>query len=75
MKNIYLQQILSDQFLSQEEKDIIVGSLLGDATVSSGSDSKKTAIFTIGQGIIHKEYLNHLHSKLKKINNWASTNR
>lgn len=66
--NKYLELILADKFLTQEQKDIVLGSLLGDASVKGDSKSE-VATYTFCQGTVHADYFKDIHSKLANITN------
>jgi hypothetical protein len=59
MKN-YLEQI-KELNIYQPHVDLIVGCLLGDATIK-GHDGSKKGYLSFGQGLPHKEYLYYLFS-------------
>jgi hypothetical protein len=54
--------------LNEMQREILIGTLLGNATISK----QKTKSYNIKfeQGLIHKEYLKHLYSLFK---NWVGT--
>jgi len=60
MKKQYLTQKERSQFsLSQNEKDILVGLLIGDIYAQKRT-TNSNPLFRFEQGIIHKDYLYHL---------------
>jgi len=62
------RKVFQDIMLTQEEKAIILGSLLGDACIYDGTKSKKTA--NVRWTYVNKEYAEFLLQKLKRISNY-----
>lgn len=54
--------------LTQEETDVIIGTMLGDSHVQRNK-ARTSASFSFGQGIKNTDYLFSLHKKLKKFCN------
>lgn len=63
-----LQQIQNNSNITQEQKDIIVGTILGDASIVS-NPSGTNAFMSFTQGDIHKAYLYHLFWMLSNLIN------
>jgi hypothetical protein len=65
-----LHEINMNKDLTQVQKDIIVGTTLGDASIIS-NPLGTNASMAFEQGDVHKDYLYHLHSELKSLSNYT----
>jgi hypothetical protein len=68
LKNVINIYTTVETKLTQETKDILVGTILGDAHIRRNKTSKKASL-TFEQSSKNKEYLFSLHQKLIKFSN------
>jgi|SRR5438270_4077770 hypothetical protein len=64
--------IIKTMAISQLQKDLIIGTILGDATINKSGDSK--AILRFGQGFCNKEYLYYLFEIMKEYSSQPQPN-
>ena len=66
MNSKFINEFRSKINLSSEQKDILIGSMLGDGCLES-QNKNRTYRLKIEQSLLHKEYVDWLYEKLKNL--------